>query len=114
MIARLSAAGCIAPEEEAGALLSAGPDDRMLDGWLRRCLARNAGDRFATADETYDELRRALSQSPSVAGSSATARTVDLGAAAPPPVVSPASSAETRPRGRRALWIAIVTVGITP
>jgi release factor glutamine methyltransferase len=36
VIARLGAAGCIAPEEEAGAVLSAAPDDLTLETWLRR------------------------------------------------------------------------------
>lgn len=34
--ARLGAAGCIAPEDEAGALLAAGPDDPTLERWLLR------------------------------------------------------------------------------
>ena len=34
--ARLAAAGCIAADEEAGALLAAGPDDVTLETWLRR------------------------------------------------------------------------------
>jgi release factor glutamine methyltransferase len=36
VISRLAAAGCVAPEEEAGAMLSAEPDDATLETWLRR------------------------------------------------------------------------------
>ena len=33
---RLRAAGCIAPEEEAGELLAAAADDATLEAWIRR------------------------------------------------------------------------------
>jgi release factor glutamine methyltransferase len=36
VIRRLGAAGCIAPEEEAGALHAAAPDGTTLETWLRR------------------------------------------------------------------------------
>ena len=42
--ARLAAAGCIAPAEEAEALLATGPDDVTLETWLRR---REGGEPLA-------------------------------------------------------------------
>src|SRR5205085_2097450 len=36
IVERLSAAGCIAAEDEAAELLAAGPDAATLEGWLRR------------------------------------------------------------------------------
>lgn len=36
MTARLAAAGCVAPAEEAAAFLAAAPDEATLEAWLRR------------------------------------------------------------------------------
>lgn len=36
MVSRLKAAGCVAPADEADELLSAAPDSRSLEAWIRR------------------------------------------------------------------------------
>ena len=36
VVTRLTAAGCVAAEEEAGELLAAAPDEKTLERWLLR------------------------------------------------------------------------------
>lgn len=61
VVARLAAAGCIAPEEEAGALLAAGPDEATLVAWLGR---REDGEPLAWLTGTTTFCDRPLHVAP--------------------------------------------------
>ncbi|WCO67170.1 hypothetical protein PO878_00340 [Iamia majanohamensis] len=61
VVARLAAAGCVAPDEEADALLAAGPDDATLAAWLRR---REDGEPLAWLTGTTTFAGRALHVAP--------------------------------------------------
>ncbi len=61
VVTRLAAAGCIAPEEEAAALLAPGPDAATLEGWLRR---REDGEPMAWLVGTTTFCGRSLRVAP--------------------------------------------------
>jgi release factor glutamine methyltransferase len=63
VVARLAAAGCLAPEAEAAELLAAAQDDRELEGWLGR---REDGEPLAWLTGRTTFAGRPLAMAPGV------------------------------------------------